>query len=217
MSTTAQMWLWAMLLPPIMLLSQSMCVWPAPRILGVVALSLLWVSVFTVWLFLAALPASVYFGVTGLIYRKLDGELLRRTSLAASCLCFIGLWILAVRSSNALRHQAFVKASRVGDRVVLALAQYRIEKGEYPSSLEQLIPGYLQEIPYTGMIAYPEFRYRKDSNDIQTSPGSFELRIDCTSGVINFDRFIYWPAGTYPDRIQGNGVERIGKWAYVHE
>jgi len=75
----------------------------------------------------------------------------------------------------------------------------------------------LSEIPYTGMIAYPEFSYHKDRNDIRTNPGSYELRIDCTSGGINFDRFIYWPSETYPDRIQGNGVERFDKWAYVHE
>jgi hypothetical protein len=67
------------------------------------------------------------------------------------------------------------------------------------------------------MIAYPEFTYRKDYNDIQSKPGEYELRIDCTSGGINFDRFIYWPSEDYPDRIQGNGVERVRTWAYVHE
>ena len=137
--------------------------------------------------------------------------------MALSCLCFIGLWILAVGSANSLRHRAFVRASQVGDRLVQAIVQYRDHKGEYPDHLDRLVPGYLEEIPYTGMIAYPEFSYRKNRNDIQTNPGSFELRIDCTSGGINFDRFIYWPSETYPDRIQDNGVERIGKWAYVHE
>jgi hypothetical protein len=67
------------------------------------------------------------------------------------------------------------------------------------------------------MIAYPEFSDSKDRNDIQTNSGSYELRIDCPSGGINFDRFIYWPSETYPDRIQDNLVERIHKWAYVHE
>jgi hypothetical protein len=67
------------------------------------------------------------------------------------------------------------------------------------------------------MIAYPEFTYWKDYNDIQAKPGEYELRIDCTSGGINFDRFIYWPSEEYPDRIQGNWVERIRSWGYVHE
>ena len=26
-----------------------------------------------------------------------------------------------------------------------------------------------------------------------------------------------WPSESYPNRIQGNGVERIRNWAYVHE
>lgn len=217
MSTTGQMWLWAVLLPAITFLSQNMCVWPAPRFLGGVALMLLWGSAYTVFFFLAALPASVYFVATSLIYRNKDGELVRRISMALSCLCFIGLYLLAIRSANSLRHRTFVQASRVGDRLVQALAQYRDDKGEYPDSLDRIIPGYLEEIPYTGMIAYPGFFYRKDRNDIQTNPGSYELRIDCTSGAINFDRFIYWPSETYPDRIQDNRVERLYKWAYVHE
>ena len=217
MSNTGQTWLWAILLPAITFLSQDMCVWPAPRFLGVLALMLLSVSVFMVFLFLAAFPALGYFAITSLVYWKKDGEFVRRISLALSCLCFVGLSILAIGSANSLRHRAFVQASRVGDRVVQALARYRDDKGEYPDRLDRLIPGYLEEIPYTGMIAYPEFSYRKDRHDIQPSPGSFELRIDCTSGGINFDRFIYWPSERYPDRIQDNGVEQIRKWAYVHE
>jgi hypothetical protein len=217
MSTTGQMWLLAVLLPAITFLSQNMCVWPAPRFLGALALMLLSGSAFTALLFLAALPASVYFAATSLVYRNKDGEFVRRISMTLSCLCFMGLWILAIGSAHSLRHWAFVQASRVGDHLVQALARYRADKGEYPDSLDRLVPGHLEEIPYTGMIAYPEFSYRKDRNDIRTNPGSFELRIDCTSGGINFDRFIYWPSETYPDRIQGNGVERIYKWAYVHE
>jgi hypothetical protein len=217
MSNTGQTWLWAILLPAITFLSQDMCVWPAPRFLGAPALMLLSVSVFTVFLFLAAFPALGYFAITSLVYWKKDGEFVRRISMALGCLCFIGLWILANGSANSLRHRAFVRASRVGDHLVQALAQYREDKNEYPDSLDRLVPRYLEKIPYTGMLAYPEFSYCKDRNDIQASPGSFELRIDCTSGGINFDRFIYWPSETYPDRIQGNEVERIRKWAYVHE
>ena len=52
MSTTGQMWLWPTLLPAIAFLSQNMCVWPALRFLGVVALLLLSASLLTIchWL-----------------------------------------------------------------------------------------------------------------------------------------------------------------------
>jgi hypothetical protein len=36
-STTWQWWLYAIVLPGLMLLGQSICVWPAPRFLGIVA------------------------------------------------------------------------------------------------------------------------------------------------------------------------------------
>jgi hypothetical protein len=217
MSTSLQMWLLAVLLPACTLLFQNMCIWPAPRFLGGVATLLLDVSITTVVVFLAAVPASEYFVVTSLVYLKSDGELAWRGSMALSCLCFMGLWILAIWSAGRLRHRAFVQASRVGDRIVHALVRYRNDKGEYPESLDRLIPAYLEEIPFTGMIAYPEFSYCKDRNDNQPTPGSYDLRIWCPQAGINFDRFIYWPSETYPDQIQGKVAERIRKWAYVHE
>ena len=217
MSATGQMWLCAVLVPAFTFFSQNMCVWRAPRFLGTVAFVLLWLWASTLVPVLAAFLALIYFVADSLIYGNTDGELVRRVSMASSCLCCIGLWILAIYLAVLLRRRAFVRASRVGDRLARALAHYGNDKGEYPESLDRLNPDYLEEIPYTGMIAYPEFSYFKDRNDNETVPGSFELRIDCTSGGINFDRFIYWPCELYPDQIQGKPVERIQKWAYVHE
>ena len=45
----------------------------------------------------------------------------------------------------------------------------------------------------------------------------WELRIDCSNGVLNWDVFFYWPTHTYPKSIYGGGTERIGDWVYVHE
>ncbi len=67
------------------------------------------------------------------------------------------------------------------------------------------------------MIGFPEFTYAKDRNDLEIKPNQYELRIDCPSGGINFDRFIYWPGEKYPSRIQGKPVECIRGWAYMHE
>lgn len=217
MSAVGQMWLWAILLPAMFVLTQNMCVWRTPRFLGGVALFLLYESYCTFLLFLAALPGFLYFGAASIIYRQTDGELVRRTSLAACCLFFMALWLLALKAAGSFRHRAFVQASRVGHQLVGVLARYWNDNGAYPDSLERLVPGYLAAIPYTRMIGYPEFSYLKDRNDTECSPGSYELRIDCTNGPINFDRFIYWPSETYPDRIQAKPVERIDKWAYVHE
>ena len=45
----------------------------------------------------------------------------------------------------------------------------------------------------------------------------WELRIDCSRGMINWDVFFYWPTQRYPNHIYGGVVERIADWAYVHE
>ncbi len=217
MSTTWPIWLLALLLPAFCFLSMNMCIWTAPRWLGPVADALLWLQAIVVGPFLIALPMAIYFLATALICQNIDGKLAERISTALACLCFLGLTSLAMRLAGALRHQAFVRAARIGDSLVQALRQYRHDHGEYPDSLEQLIPHDLQEIPYTGMIAYPHFLYGKDRNDIQIHVGSYELRIQCQSTGLNFDRFIHWPAEVYPDRIQDKPVERILTWAYVHE
>jgi len=214
---TKSIWRYALVVPLLTFISMNMAVWRSPQILGGVALTLLEFAAMTVLFVLAAIVALIYFAAHGLIYWKKEGNFVRQMSRSLACLCFIGLTFVAVRQGLSLRHQAFIEASRIGDRIVQALAQYRKEKGEYPQSLSELQPEHLKEIPYTGMIAYPEFTYRKDYNDIQAKPGEYELWINCTLGLINFDRFIYWPSEDYPDRIQGNRVERIRAWAYIHE
>lgn len=46
---------------------------------------------------------------------------------------------------------------------------------------------------------------------------SWELRIECSWGMVNWDTFFYWPSERYPSNIYGGSTELIGKWAYVHE
>lgn len=46
---------------------------------------------------------------------------------------------------------------------------------------------------------------------------NWELRVPCSLGLLNWDVFFYWPSEKYPDYVYGGGVERIGRWAYVHE
>jgi hypothetical protein len=217
MSVTGLMWLLAFLLPVLTFVGQNMCVWSAPRSLGDPSISLLYLSVLTVLMFLAAVLASIYLAVSGVFQRGTPGELSRRISRALACLTFMGLWILAIGSARSLRHRAFDRASHAGNPIVQALAQYRHEKGHYPESLDQLVPGYLPRIPFTGLIGYPEFVYNKDRHANETRADTYELAIFCPSAFMNFDRFFYWPSETYPDYLANQRVERIGTWAYLHE
>jgi hypothetical protein len=72
------------------------------------------------------------------------------------------------------------------------------------------VPDHLPWVPGTGLPAYPKFDYRRTGGE------AFELSVFCGDGF-DFDRFVYWSSETYPDAMYGGFVQRIGKWAYVHE
>ena len=52
------------------------------------------------------------------------------------------------------------------------------------------------------------------SRVVQGAP--WELRINCPTGLLNHDTFIYWPTEKYPQHLYGGNTESIGEWAYVH-
>lgn len=119
-------------------------------------------------------------------------------------------------------HQATKKAQPLID----AIEKYRDEKGQYPEKLDNLVPDYLEEIPFTGMCIYPEFAYkrietvkcqpRKGSAWMKMDTGGYELYVD-TARLLSFDSFRYWPSKSYPYYMYGGIVEQISSWAYVWE
>jgi len=52
------------------------------------------------------------------------------------------------------------------------------------------------------------------SRVVQAAP--WELRINCPTGLLNHDTFVYWPTQTYPQHLYGGTTEPIGRWVYVH-
>jgi len=44
----------------------------------------------------------------------------------------------------------------------------------------------------------------------------WELRINCSRGLLNSDALIYWPNGRYPEHLYGGRTESVGTWVYVH-
>ncbi|MHC5539813.1 hypothetical protein ACYOEI_16460 [Singulisphaera rosea] len=106
-------WLPALLFPPILIVSQSMCLLPYPAFLGIVADLLLIASRFSILSIFISPLFIIYFLITSLIFCHTDGEFVKRISKALACGCFLVLTILALRSTWSFRHQAFVRASRV--------------------------------------------------------------------------------------------------------
>ena len=70
------------------------------------------------------------------------------------------------------------------------------------------------------MAGYPSFEYIgpvAESDEEQERPfATYELRVNLYT-LLQWDCLVYWPEGNYPSAMYGGGVERIGKWAYVHE
>ena len=44
----------------------------------------------------------------------------------------------------------------------------------------------------------------------------WELRINCPTGLLNHDTFVYWPTRKYPQHLYGGITEPVGRWVYVH-
>jgi hypothetical protein len=125
------------------------------------------------------------------------------------------------------RSLAFARLAERARPLVAAIGRYERERGAPPRALDRLVPDYLEEIPGTGIEAYPEYGYRAFAETAEASGQSsghrpagvsrWELRVDCSIGVLNWDVFFYRPTRDYPDEIYGGRVERIADWAYVHE
>ena len=52
------------------------------------------------------------------------------------------------------------------------------------------------------------------SRVVESTP--WELRINCPTGLLNHDAFVYWPTQKYPQHLYGGNTESIGGWVYVH-
>lgn len=208
---------WLVILLIGLFLSQDVCLWPAPAVLQYPSILMLFGGTIIVFAFLASVPLAFFFAIRS-VWRWRD----RRDAVAdflraLLCLLFAVGYIWISILGNTRRTGAFARASTNGAPIIAALKEYHGDHGNYPNSLQGLIPEYTSSIPRTGLVGYPEFTYRNGYNDIVLVPDSYELRINCSSGGINFDRFIYWPSETYPPIIQGNWTEPIGAWVYVHE
>ncbi len=198
-------------------LSQDICLWSAPAVLNYPSMMMLSAGDFTILALCAAIPACLVFAIRAAANWRRRSVAFLNLAQAAVCVLFAVGYLGILVWCSARRTTAFTRASANGGPIIAALNTYRDDNGVYPNSLSQLVPQYVPSVPRTGLIGYPTFTFPSGYNDISPVPDSYELRIECTSGGINFDRFIYWPSESYPKTIQGNWTERIGTWVYVHE
>lgn len=135
------------------------------------------------------------------------------------CLVFVPLGVFGVAIGPKIRMAAFDDLALRSKPLVEAIQKFSEKQGAPPKSLDDLVPDYLTEIPRTGMMAYPDYRYLVDEKANYYEGNPWVLEVSTSSGGINFDRFQYFPLQNYPTgRTKYSGsFEKIRDWAYFHE
>jgi hypothetical protein len=113
-----------------------------------------------------------------------------------------------------VRMFGFYLATIRAEPLISAINQYNVDHKSPPNTLDELVPDYIEHIP----SRLPDFNYTTGTNSMAKYHGNeWALDAPVSSGIINWDRFMYFPNKNYPDRGYGGNTERIRDWAYVHE
>ena len=106
--------------------------------------------------------------------------------------------------------EGFIQRSMV---VVDAIGRYTDATGEPPTTLSQLVPTYLPNVPTTGMPAYPNYEYKAMAGEC-SDKSRWHLRVDVPE-FIDMDRLLYCPAQDY-EPVPGFVLSRtrIGSWVH---
>jgi hypothetical protein len=173
------MWLYLLLGIIALFFSRNVCLFPSPRFLGEPAKHLVVMGILIEsFVFLVAFIMTIYYTIVvviKIIQKKI--KYLHVNKLAVSFVLFV-LCILLTLITSKLLHNAFLRASLNGEKIINALSNYRKNTGEYPENLEKLIPDYMDDIPFTGLIGYPCFTYSK-TKDSDSQESSYELGVYC--------------------------------------
>ncbi len=133
-------------------------------------------------------------------------------SATCTVLLLAGFW-LGIR----IRRHAFEDLAIRSEPLLQAIRAYASDNGKPPESLNALVPKYLASVPATGMVAYPTYEFVSGGRAKEYNENPWALYVPASSGVGNWDSFLYLPRQNYPDEGYGGTLERIGDWAYVHE
>lgn len=138
-----------------------------------------------------------------------------RRHLPNAIILWVTFWVCLPLGSTLISFRG-LGLERVTERAQLlieAIGAYHIDEGEYPAGLQALVPEYIDKIPYTGAVGYPDYEY-----EVATDGGYFktyEIRVQTPPNFWDRDIFIFWPEENYPAQIYGGNVRLIGDWVYI--
>lgn len=119
------------------------------------------------------------------------------------------------------RLPGLVRVMESSQPLVAAIEQYRKDHGEFPRSLELLIPDYLSEIPKTGVPVRQEFSYmvgRKPHSDVIGCEADYELTVYLPMEFIAQSSPDEWRRCPGPVRMVNATEEpltRVGDWVIL--
>ena len=120
----------------------------------------------------------------------------------------------ALLVSMKLRMVGFRLAAKRAEPLVQAVERHVKDHGVPPDKLSDLVPRYLPGLPF----GTPELEIITGDRARKGFHGNeWALSAVVSTGFINWDQFIYLPNQQYPERGHGGWLERVDRWAYVHE
>jgi hypothetical protein len=147
----------------------------------------------------------------------------RRVRRHATTIIICGLLCLtigfsALRLLWPIRRAAFEKLAERSAPLVAAIHSFHQANGRPPKGLEELVPQFIDRVPTTGMPAYPHYCYSGGDQSNRWEGNAWVVYVNTSSGFPNFDMFMYFPKQNYPQKNRdGDKLERIRDWAYLHE
>ncbi len=147
------------------------------------------------------------------------GTLFRQTRLPGKVLVLSGalvalLFVPVTAASDTMRSVGFARAARRAQPLVEAITRFDAAEGHPPATLDELVPKYLpslpERLPPLQIVTGPDALKNYHSN-------RWVLRAEVSTGILNWDVFLYFPNQAYPETGYGGWLEPIGTWAYVHE
>jgi hypothetical protein len=108
---------------------------------------------------------------------------------AAFCAAYVVAGLLGMIATDRARKYTFARLGSRSAGLVTAIHAFEVDHRRPPSSLHELVPGYLPAVPRTGMGAYPDYYYKYEARD----DGGWRLWVPATEGPFSWDSFVYDP------------------------
>jgi hypothetical protein len=123
------------------------------------------------------------------------------------------LFIAGIRAAKRVRIQSFHVVAQRSEPVIAAIEKHIANAGTPPATLQQLVPLYFAAIP----AGLPPLEIHSGPDIRKAYQGNEWIVSTSVTWIMSFDRFLYFPNQQYPERGYGGVLERVGRWAYVHE